>query len=208
MKASLNTCRCKMTAHPCKLIVITGGPGAGKTAALEIAKQYFCQHVSILPEAASILYGSGAFRRDTEVSRQAGQRAIYHIQSELERVTLEEGHSALGLCDRGTLDGLAYWTDDETEYWSQLGTSREEELSKYAAVIHMKTPGFENGYNHQNPIRIESAIEAMKIDQKIAKAWQGHPRVFTIESCPVFTDKVTRVLIEIERFLPDCCRRI
>jgi hypothetical protein len=37
---------------------------------------------------------------------------------------------AVVLCDRGTVDGAAYWPDGEAEFWAQLGTSRELELSR------------------------------------------------------------------------------
>lgn len=37
--------------HKRKTIVLTGGPGAGKTAVLELVRQQFCAHVEVLPEA-------------------------------------------------------------------------------------------------------------------------------------------------------------
>ena len=38
-----------LTCEP-RRVVLTGGPGAGKTAALEMIKQSFCEHVRVLPE--------------------------------------------------------------------------------------------------------------------------------------------------------------
>ncbi len=52
-------CSCKMPRHGSKLVVLTGGPGAGKTAVLEVVRRRFCEHVAVLPEAASILFGGG-----------------------------------------------------------------------------------------------------------------------------------------------------
>lgn len=46
-------------AHERRRIVLTGGPGAGKTALLELIRQSFCSHVTVLPEAASIVFGGG-----------------------------------------------------------------------------------------------------------------------------------------------------
>ena len=40
-------------------MVLTGGPGAGKTAVLEVVRRTFCEHVTVLPEAASILFMGG-----------------------------------------------------------------------------------------------------------------------------------------------------
>ncbi|MBL0889768.1 MAG: hypothetical protein IBJ19_04065 [Gemmatimonadaceae bacterium] len=38
-------------------MVLTGGPGAGKSAVLELARLFFCDHVRRLPEAAGIVFG-------------------------------------------------------------------------------------------------------------------------------------------------------
>lgn len=42
-----------------KFVVLTGGPGAGKTAVLELAKRRFTRDTAFLPEAASLIF----FRR-------------------------------------------------------------------------------------------------------------------------------------------------
>jgi len=47
---------------------------------------------------------------------------------------------AVGLCDRGTLDGVAYWPDNESEFYKGLSTTRQTECAKYLAVIHLNTP--------------------------------------------------------------------
>jgi hypothetical protein len=58
----MHICNCTQS-HTRKRVVLTGGPGAGKTAVLELARQYFCKHVLVLPEAAGILFGGGFPRR-------------------------------------------------------------------------------------------------------------------------------------------------
>lgn len=203
---SSSECQCSLTAHKPKLIVLTGGPGAGKTAILEIAKRNFCEHISILPEAASIVFGGGFWRHDTLVGKKAAQRAIFRVQKELERLVIDEKKSAIALCDRGTLDGLAYWPHSEEDFWKEVETTKDLELSRYAAVIHLRTPPIEKGYNHQNPIRIESAKQAAEIDEKIAHAWNGHPKRFFIGSHDKFLDKVSEAISLIKQELPECCR--
>lgn len=162
MSETINTnCKCHKETHQLKFIVITGGPGAGKTAVLELIRKILCQHVTISPEAASILFSGGFWRRDTIPARAAAQRAIYHIQKELEQIVQDEKKTAIGLCDRGSIDGLAYWPKDEKSYWDELGTNCETEYAKYTAVIHLRTPHSNQGYNHVNPVRVESAAQAM-----------------------------------------------
>ena len=199
-------CACQRREHECKLIVLTGGPGAGKTAVLEIAKKNFCEHVSVLPEAASIIFGGGFWRHETLATKKASQRAIFHVQRELERAVDEEKRSAIALCDRGTIDGLAYWPDTEESFWKELGTTREKEFSRYAAVIHLRSPSESMGYNFQNPVRTESAHLAAIIDDRIAKAWEGHPRRFFIDSTEDFFKKAERAVALIKSELPDCCK--
>ena len=203
---SISQCSCKRQTHSCKRIVITGGPGGGKTAVLEIARKNFCQHIAILPEAASILFGGGFPRGHSAATKKASQRAIFHIQKELEILTEEEGNSAIALCDRGTIDGLAYWTDTEELFWKEVGTSKEEELKRYIAVIHLRTPPLEHGYNHQNPVRIESASEAALIDIKIEEVWKDHPHRYFVTSENEFLEKVETAIRIIKSYLPECCQ--
>lgn len=202
---SVGICSCEIK-HDLKYVVITGGPGAGKTAALELAKKHFCSHVKVLPEAASILFGGGFIRSNTLSAKRASQRAIYRIQSELERIILEEGGAAVALCDRGSIDGLAYWPGDEKEFWLELNTSKEIEYQKYSCVIHLRTPTQEHGYNYENPVRIESAQEAALIDARISEVWKDHPRVIEIESTEDFLGKVSQVLTILRQEIPACCR--
>src|SRR3989344_6909478 len=108
-------CACKVTSHDTRLVVLTGGPGAGKTAVLELLRKILCEHVAILPEAASILFGGGFWRLDSMSGKMAAQRAIFHVQEEMQKLVLDEKKWSMGLCDRGTLDGLAYSPRIESE---------------------------------------------------------------------------------------------
>lgn len=199
-------CTCSREFHPPKRIVITGGPGAGKTAVLEIARKNFCEHITILPEAASILFGGGFPRGEDLARKKASQRAIFHIQHELEQLVEDEKISAITLCDRGTLDGLAYWPLDEELFWKEVGSTKEKELSRYDAVIHMRTPPAEQGYNFQNPVRVESAHQAAVVDKKIEDAWKDHPHRFFVTSENVFLEKVQIAINLIKENLPECCK--
>lgn len=200
----MTTCTCK-APHERRRIVLTGGPGAGKTAVLELVRRYFCEHVKVLPEAAGIVFGGGFPRSSQPHVRRASQRAIFFVQRELEAAA-EAGEAGVVLCDRGTVDGAAYWPGPE-DLFSSVGTTIEEQLARYDAVIHLRTPPVKNGYNHDNPLRIETAAEAFLLDQKIAAIWASHPRRHTVESTPDFLAKVARTLEALRGELPACCHR-
>ena len=199
-------CACGNPTHGCRRVVLTGGPGAGKTAVLELVKKNFCRHIAVLPEAASIIFGGGFWRRDSIPGRKAAQRSIFHIQRELERLVEEEKEAAIALCDRGTLDGLAYWPDPERSFWKDLGLSRQEELRRYDAVIHLRTPTLARGYNHSNPVRTETAKQAARIDERIARAWDGHPNRIFVESTNDFLEKARKAIELIRNEVPLCCK--
>ena len=197
---------CKCTAsHTPKRMVLTGGPGAGKTAVLELIRQSFCSHVRVLPEAAGIIFGGGFPREHDDGCRRASQRAIFHVQRELEAAAGSHDN-AIVLCDRGTIDGLAYWPGTEAEFWAGVQSSAASELSRYDVVLHLRVPGADGGYNRQNPLRIESALGAAEIDQRILAAWHDHPRRFTVNAAADFLEKVSQAIAILRDEMPACCR--
>lgn len=201
------SCECKLTDHVPRLVVLTGGPGAGKTAVLESVKRNFCEHVQVLPEAASIVFGGGFPRESSLAWRRAAQRAIYHVQRELERGALEARGAAVVLCDRGTVDSLAYWPLDDGSFWPDVGSNLETELARYAAVIHLRTPPVDGGYDQTNPLRIETAREAAAIDERIAVAWASHPRCAVVANATDFLKKLANSVALIREQVPPCCRK-
>jgi predicted ATPase len=196
-------CDCRDT-HAHIRIVLTGGPGAGKTAVLELVRQHFCEHVHVLPESAGIVFGGGFPRSTDPHALRAAQRAIFHVQRELEAAA-DPLNAAILLCDRGTVDGAAYWPGPD-DLWGSVGTTLDEQLRRYDAVIHLRSPGAHGGYNHQNPLRLESATQAREVDERLLHAWAGHPRRFIVEPASDFLVKAKRVLDLLRAELPECCR--
>jgi predicted ATPase len=200
-----HACQCEKARHDPKLVVLTGGPGGGKTAVLEMARRYFCRHVAISPEAASIVFGGGFPKPDDPKGRRAAQRAIFHVERELESVALASRQTAVVLCDRGTLDGLAYWPGPRKSFFTEFGIDPEEELARYSAVVHLEVPAQAWGYE-KNRIRNESVAKAREIDKRIAQAWRGHPRIMTVSAEAGFLDKLAHAVELLRGELPPCCR--
>lgn len=186
-------------------VVLTGGPGAGKTAVLEMAKKRLNRNGVVLPEAASLIFNGGFWRLPSVSARMSAQRAIYHVQTELENLVREEQSWTFALCDRGTLDGLAYWPGDEASFWRNTGTTLTTELAKYSAVIHMRTPDGNGGYNYQNTLRTETPEQAHAIDVHIERIWSRHPQYFQVPNFANFIDKAAAALERIQGLAPGCC---
>ncbi|MFN8583593.1 MAG: ATP-binding protein [Gemmatimonadaceae bacterium] len=184
--------------------MLTGGPGAGKTAVLELIRLFFCVHVKTLPESAGIVFGGRFPRGDNPDLRRAAQRAIFHVQRELES-TAEVNNTAVVLCDRGTVDGAAYWVGPG-ELFSAVGTTLDSELARYQAVIHLRTPTSPDAYGMENPLRVESLEEAAAIDERIASHWQRHPRYHVVQATEDFLTKAAHALALLRNEVPECCR--
>jgi hypothetical protein len=164
-----------------------------------------CEHVTIVPESAGIVFGGGFPRNGNPGVGRAAQRAIYHVQRELEEAMVAQGASVM-LCDRGAVDGFAYWPGPG-DYWQEVGTTQEEVLRRYDAVIHLRVPDAGRGYGQQNPLRIEDAAQARLIDDRILRAWAGHPRRVVIDATAAFIEKARRTLEVLRDELPECCRK-
>ena len=190
--------------HVPRRVVLTGGPGAGKTAVLELIRLFFCEHVKTLPEAAGIVFGGRFPRSDSPPLRQAAQRAIYHIQRELESVA-ETENAAVVLCDRGTVDCAAYWTGD-SDLFSAVGTTRAIELARYDTVIHLRTPNSPQAYNRNNPLRLESIDEAAAIDERSPRNGPATRTDWSWSRRRTSSTRPHEYLSLLRGEVPECCR--
>lgn len=89
---------------------------------------------------------------------------------------------------------------------AEVGSARSAELARYDAVIHLRTPSAELGYDHSNSLRTEPALLASEIDLRIEQAWRDHPRRFFVDSRPDFLAKAAEALRRLRDELPACCR--
>jgi len=126
--------------HLCR-IVLTGGPGGGKTTAADMFRREIGDRVVVVPEAATMLFAGGFPRTEESEARRAAQRAIYQVQRNLEDLQSVRFPGRVLLCDRGTVDGGAYWpgNDGGVDFFTAVGTSMELELARYDAVIFFET---------------------------------------------------------------------
>jgi predicted ATPase len=174
-----------------KKIVITGGPGGGKTTSLDLFRREIKDNVFIVPEAATILFENGLERGQDLEGIKRIQLSIYQLQICLESIYAPPKNGFCQICDRGTLDSLAYWPGAENTFLDAANTSLEEEFNRYDAVIFFET-GASGGSDikSNNPQRIESTQEAITLDKNLQEVWSRHPNYHFISSNISFIDKV------------------
>lgn len=157
-------------------IVVTGGPGGGKSTAVELFRRELGERVIVVPESATLLFAGGFPRHPTSGAQRAAQRAIFHVQRNLEDVQAAAYPDRLLLCDRGTIDGAAYWPDVAEQYFEAMGTSFETELNRYDGVIFFESAAA-GGHSIEggNPTRIETNAQAARLDAELRRIWSTHP---------------------------------
>jgi predicted ATPase len=172
-------------------IVLTGGPGGGKTTAAELFRREIGERVVVVPEAATLLF-SGGFPRTTDApARKAAQQAIYHVQTQLENIQSAHYPDRVLLCDRGTIDGAAYWPDEPAGFFDAVGSSERAELERYDAVLFFESAAVGNiSIEGGNPTRVETNAEAVSLDARLRALWSKHPRFAVVPHHPSFVKKI------------------
>jgi predicted ATPase len=183
--------------------VLTGGPGGGKTTAADLMRREVGEKIVIVPEAATMLF-SGGFPRFEEVhARRSAQTAIYHVQRNLEDVHAAIYHDRILLCDRGTLDSVVYWPDNEDGgFFENLHTSLPRELARYDAVIFFETAAVGNlSIEGGNPTRTESVAQAVALDRRLQEVWGQHENYSFIPHESSFLKKLENAIAKLCEFL-------
>ena len=178
-------------------IVLTGGPGAGKTVVTACLAEEDPDRFVRVPEAATQMYERLGTRWDhlDLAGHREVQRRIYDLQVEQEERFAAEHPEKILLLDRGTIDGAIYWPEGPAEYWRDLGTTAERELARYNRVIWMQTCAAIGAYDGSasNPCRFEDAEGAVANGQRLLALWQQHPRLTHVDAYPHLNDKVAAV---------------
>ena len=189
-----------------KRIVLTGGPGGGKTTAADLLRREIGERIVIVPEAATMLFGGGFPRFGEASARKSAQTAIFHVQRGLEDTFAAAYPDRILLCDRGTVDGAAYWPNSAESFFLSAATTMEAEFRRYDHVMFFETAAvggidIEGG----NRVRTEDAAAAVELDRGLRELWSQHPRFHLIRHEPSFLRKISRAheVLEALMALPD-----
>lgn len=186
-------------------IVLTGGPGGGKSTIIEEIKKRYAKkgktRVITVNETASIMADDEL--KPTECDDAfAFQNEVYNIQK-----TREEAADNLAshfpekniiiVYDRGILDNRAYLNKGEFETILYNHQDNEMEiLDKYDLVINLMTAAHLEGkyLKETNPHRTEDPDFARELDKKTLDSWLFHRNIYNVEATDEFEGKINRVM--------------
>jgi predicted ATPase len=173
-------------------VVLTGGPGGGKTTAADLFRREIGERVIVVPEAATLLFSGGFPRLAQSSAQRSTQCAIYHVQRGLEDIQAARYPDRILLCDRGTVDGGAYWPGGADDFYATLGSTHADELARYDAVLFFETAAHgDHGFESENRYRTESQHEAIELDERLRTLWSPHPHFTVVPHTASFFRKMT-----------------
>jgi predicted ATPase len=185
-----------------KKIVITGGPGSGKTVITAAFAAERPDQFVLVPEAATQVYTQLQTRWDKLdlQGRHDAQRRMYRLQLEQEARLAAAHPDKILLLDRGTVDGSAYWPEGPQAFWQDIGTTRAAELARYDAVILLETCAVLGLYDGDatNFCRFEDAAAAVRSSEFLKTLWADHPRVVYVDSYQQLDDKIAAVRAAVQ----------
>ncbi len=192
-----------------KRIVLTGGPCAGKTTALNYLQKKLSEQgvsVVVVPEVATLLINSGVipgklnpeqYHRFEELLVRTQIRFEKEIFGTIAKI--KNGKKTVMICDRGCMDIAAYMT---AQGFNRV--LRENNLSnvslrdkRYDAVFHLVSVAVDKPkcYNLDNIARVEQSVaEAKKVDEITRNVWLGHPHLKVIDNSTDLEGKLKRLL--------------
>ncbi len=197
-------------------IVMTGGPGAGKTEIMSHLTQNLEERgykVFIIPETATELI-LGGIAPGKHISMEEFQSFV--LEKQLAKEALYQRAAAfydpekvLIFCDRGIMDSCAYVEKPVFERMlRKQGLTLAEAYQRYDAALHLVTAadGAEAFYQWNDPskeevgnnaARSESPAQAREKDKLTMQAWIGHSHLRVFDNSTDFAGKIRRVIEEV-----------
>ena len=186
-----------------KRVVITGGPCAGKTTAIENIRTYFEEkksRVIFVNEVPTEIMKMGITL--AKYGKLPFQKAIIDLQRKKEQVIMDAACSVEGeqevliIYDRGILDHFIYLNDKEQKLIEEeMGIDRQQLYGNYDLIIHMLSVASKMPELYENSeFRLEAVPEAKEIDNKIVNIWKQHSNYIQIDCERNFEDKIQKLI--------------
>lgn len=192
-------------------IVLTGGPGAGKTTALSHLVERVASmgyQIFVVPEASTILHMGGAepLKMNPGVFEDSVIKTQIILEDSMVKFANTFNNRSVVICDRGVMDSSAF-IDEKA--WNVVMKNNNWNIVnlrdlRYDAVIHLESSAVEVPHHYtteNNPIRIKESNIAKTIDFNLRKSWMGHPHFRLIKSREDFNEKMNDVVKSVCGFL-------
>lgn len=193
-------------------VVLTGGPGAGKTEAAQILQERLEDenvHVLVVPETATRLILSGIDHRKV-IDNYDFQKAQLEMQLFTEDLfkkmapEIRKEH-VLMICDRGALDGQGFMDKADFDLiLDELKLDRNTLLGRYDAIYHLETAAKSNLDLYtlkNNAARKETASQAIAEDDLLIETWKAHPDFHIIPAKENIEEKIDILEAELRTLL-------
>ncbi|MBI4992163.1 MAG: ATP-binding protein [Candidatus Harrisonbacteria bacterium] len=188
-----------------KMIVLTGGPCAGKTTVLKALQEEFARKAIFVPEVATILLANGfpVPGKDLPWSEEwqaCLQGAILPLQRTIENAYLLMAKSKgvkVVVCDRGMLDGAAYTPGGVEEFCHNNNLIIDDEIARYDVIIHLESLAIvcpEKYGQTNNETRFESLERAQQLERAIKEVWRDHLNQTIIDGKRGIEGKIAQVI--------------
>ena len=194
-------------------IVLTGGPGSGKTTVIESIKKNFGgkYKIIVVDETASYLINMGIRPfGDNAISLIDFQELVLRTQMSKELVVDKAinylpDDNIIIIYDRGLLDNCAYISKDEfQEVLDRLETkyTTNEFLDRYDLILNLVSR--KDFYTTENnAARSEDLEQALRLGKKTLEAWLGHKNLKIVPPKDDINDKIKEVLNYINEVLEE-----
>jgi len=198
-----------------KRIVLTGGPGTGKTTVLDTLKTVYeplGYRVIIIDETATyfILKGIKPFG-DNAIDLVDFQELVMKMQLAKEAIfdkaalMMGEDSKVLIVYDRGAIDNCAYMSEEQfEEVMTRLNhvKSFADLMNQYDVVINLV--GRRDFYTTENnAARSEDVDSALELGANTLKSWLGHSNIKIVLPKNTMDEKLNEVLNIINEVLKE-----
>ncbi len=190
--------------HAVPVIVLTGGPGGGKSALLDhcATDAALAERIIVLEEA---MRGCGLEPRSPEFQCALVAKQIA-AENALKRMIAGRRKQAL-LTHRGTLDPCAFWQSfghSRESFFEMTGSTLQDHYRRYDLVLHLESAAVrlpEAYLRYPLAHRPECAADAARLDELLGELWGNHPRYLRIAATSDIETKLARALRIIHDFL-------
>ena len=172
-------------------IVLTGGPGSGKTETLKYLRTFEpLADFAFLEELARMLLESNP---DYRQNWHQLHLDIYRQQTERETALGEQSF----ITDRGTVDAFAF----HPETAKAVNTTINKEYDRYSLVIQLETSArLGEQFYQTDSIRNEPIEKAIRIENAIRSVWENHPNYHFVRAETDLETKRKKVVALISRY--------